>query len=167
MPFSMTGYGRYNGRYLLGRSRDSQPQPPFPGISVRLPSKYLWLEVECTQVLKEFFQRGKIDARVQLEAKPETAAPKVVLMEDLVRQYLDRLNEAKKRFRLAGRPRVEHLLTIPGGFFLAESGKDDEKALGNLVLTAVREAARRLLEMREQETALGRSQTGGRPMRER
>ena len=157
MPFSMTGYGRYSTEDTFYRveAEIRSLNHRFLEISVRLPSKYLWLEVGCTQVLKEFFQRGKIDARVQLEAKPETAAPKVVLMEDLVRQYLDRLNEAKKRFRLAGRPRVEHLLTIPGGFFLAESGKDDEKALGNLVLTAVREAARRLLEMREQEgTAL-------------
>ncbi len=155
MPFSMTGYGRYSTEdaFYKAEVEIRSLNHRFLDISVRLPSKYLWLEVECTQVLKEFFQRGKVEARVQLAPKPEAAAPKVVLMEDLVRQYLDRLNEAKKRFRLAGRPRIEHLLMIPGGFFLAESGEDDEKALGDLVLTAVKEAARRLLAMREKEGA--------------
>jgi len=153
MPFSMTGYGRYSTEDALYKTTVEirSLNHRFLDIAVRLPSPYLWLEVECTQALKEFFRRGKIEARIQLEPKPEASAPEVVLMDDLVRQYLDRLKEAKKRFRLAGRLRVEHLLRIPGGFFLAEPGKDDEKALGDLVLAAVKEAARRLLEMREKE----------------
>lgn len=155
MPFSMTGYGRYSTEDASYKTTVEirSLNHRFLDISVRLPSPYLWLEVECTQVLKEFFRRGKIEARIQLEPKPEASAPAVVIREDLVRQYLDRLNGIKKRFRLAGRLRIEHLLMIPGGFFLVESGKDDEKALGDLVLTAVKEAARRLLEMREKEGA--------------
>lgn len=155
MPFSMTGYGRHcteDAFYKITveiRSLNHR----FLDISVRLPSKYLWLEVECAQVLKEYFRRGKIEVRIQLEPKPEASAPKVEMAENLVGQYLDRIKTAKKRFRLAGRLRVEHLLMIPESFFLVESGKDDEKALGDLVLTAVKEAVGRLLEMREKEGA--------------
>ena len=153
MPFSMTGYGRYSKEDAFYKAvvEIRSLNHRFLDISVRLPSKYLWLEVECTKVLKEFFRRGKIEVRIQLEAKPEASAPKVVLMGDLVRQYLDQLNQAKKRFRLAGRLRIDNLTMIPDGFFLVESEKDDEKALGDLVLATVKEAARRLLEMREKE----------------
>ncbi|NLY89783.1 MAG: YicC family protein [Firmicutes bacterium] len=157
MPFSMTGYGRYSTEDALYKTTVEvrSLNHRFLDISVRLPSPYLWLEVECVRVLKEFFRRGRIEARIQLEPKPEVSAPQVVMADNLVRQYLNRLNEARKRFRLAGRLRIEHLLMIPEGFFLVESGKDDEKALGDLVLTAIKEAARRLLEMREKEgTAL-------------
>ena len=93
MPFSMTGYGRYSTEDALYKTTVEirSLNHRFLDISVRLPSPYLWLEVECTQALKEFFRRGKIEARIQLEPKPEASAPEVVLMDDLVRQYLDRL----------------------------------------------------------------------------
>jgi len=153
MPFSMTGYGRHFTEDALYRITVEirSVNHRFLDIYVRLPQKYLWLEFECAQVLKGLFRRGKIEVHIQLEPKPEASTTKVVMDENLLRQYLDQLGLVKQRFRLPGRLRVEHLLLIPEHFFVVEAGTNDQTILGKTVILSVKEAARRLLEMRERE----------------
>lgn len=155
MPFSMTGYGRYFTEDELYRLTVEirSVNHRFLDISVRLPKKYLWLEFECMRVLKGLFRRGKIEVHIQLDPKPEASTAKVVVDENLLRQYLDQLRLVKQRFRLPGRLRVEHLLLIREHFFMVEAGENRQTLLEETVILGVKEAARRLLEMRQREGA--------------
>lgn len=155
MPFSMTGYGRYFTEDDLFRLTVEirSVNHRFLDISVRLPKKCLWLEYECMRVLKGLFRRGKIEVHIQLEPKPEASTAKVVVDENLLRQYLDQLAQVKRRLGLPGRLRVEHLLSIPDHFFLVEAEENRQTLVEEMVLSGVKEAARQLREMREREGA--------------
>lgn len=152
MLFSMTGYGRgsaENNQQIVS-SEIRSVNHRFLDISVRLPKNYIWLEESCVRTLKSLFGRGRLDCFIQIRQKPEVNLGEVRINQGLLREYLRSFKEIKRMYRLPGRLRLEHLLTIPE-LFISVEPEEDRETLEALVSSALQKAAQELLEMRKRE----------------
>lgn len=152
MPLSMTGYGSalIEDRLYSVNIEIRSVNHRFLDINIRLPKNYLWLEESSSRLIRSLIQRGKIDCFIQIQPQTETKTQMVCYNRELLRDYLIRLQEIKRLFRLPGRIRIEHLLDLPELFFYMEPA-ENRGMIEELTLKALQEAVQKLLKMRVEE----------------
>jgi uncharacterized protein (TIGR00255 family) len=149
---SMTGYGRgeasINDVTVLVELRSVNNR--FRDLQLRCPREYMALEPRITQVLKEPFHRGRIDAFIR---RSVTHSAQVVQVDvDLAGQYLaaaENLQRAHPQLAQGGAS-LDFLLAQPGVVVVTEAEVDVRREW-QVVETALRAAIEDLLSMREQE----------------
>lgn len=118
-------------------------------IQTRIPREYLPLEEEIRKTIRQRIARGRIElfiTRSPLKGQER----RLELDETLLRQYLQGVNRAKKKFGLKGDVDLSLLGNIPELFQLRETEvkQEDEKGL---VLRIVESALKHLERSRERE----------------
>jgi uncharacterized protein (TIGR00255 family) len=149
---SMTGYGRGEASIhdvtVLVELRSVNNR--FRDLQVRCPREYMPLEPRITQILKEPFHRGRIDAFLR---RSVTHGAQVVQVDpNLADQYLLAAGTLQRRFpALAGQQvSIDYLLAQPGVLVVTEAEVDVRREW-QVVETALNAAIEDLLGMRERE----------------
>lgn len=150
---SMTGYGE--GSQSIRRARVSVQIRSLNhrhlDLQLRVPREYLSLEEEIRKALRSRIARGRIDLFVNRYAG-KASARRLEMDEDLVGQYIDRIKQLKKRYRLAGELDVALLGNIPDLVHVSET-EADPAAEKQAVMKALTMALAKLDRSREREGA--------------
>ena len=148
----MTGYGRgeasINDVTVLVELRSVNNR--FRDLQLRCPREYMALEPRITQVLKEPFHRGRIDAFVRRSVAHGTQV--VQVDPSLADQYLQAVGALQRRLpALAQEPvSLDFIVTQPGVLIVTEAEVDVRREW-QVVETALLAAIQDLLGMRERE----------------
>lgn len=148
----MTGYGRgeasINDVTVLVELRSVNNR--FRDLQVRTPREYMPLEPRITQVLKEPFHRGRIDAFIR---RSVTHGAQVVQVDpDLAGKYLQAVSTLQHNLPAlaANNLSLDFVLSQPGVLTVTEAEVDVRREW-QVVETALRAAVEDLLTMRERE----------------
>jgi uncharacterized protein (TIGR00255 family) len=148
---SMTGYGETSHlsrgtkinvqiRSLNHRHLDLQ---------LRVPREYLSFEEEIRKMIRQKILRGRIDVFIhRLPAKGQTHT--LELDEALLRQYVDSIRRAKKKFHLAGDVDVSLFARLPDVFHVREV-EADPAGEKSALLSSLEGALEKLEQSRERE----------------
>lgn len=120
---------------------------------MRLPSHYLQQELMLKNLLTPYLIRGKVTVMVQVQnAMGESFDEAANLNTDVLKAYFHRLRGIHTELGIAGEPRLESLLNLPG----VQSDKNNEiSELENLLLEeAGKMAAEGVVKTRQQEGAI-------------
>lgn len=149
---SMTGYGRgeasINDVTVLVELRSVNNR--FRDLQVRCPREYMPLEPRITQVLKEPFHRGRIDAFIRRSVSH--GAQVVQVDPDLAGQYSRAVSALQEQLPALGQQPIslDFLLSQPGVLLVTEAEVDVRREW-HVVETAMRAAIQDLLTMRATE----------------
>ncbi len=150
---SMTGFGR--GEFSDGKrsivAEIRAVNHRYSDIAVKLPRRYSFAEERVRSAVKEVARRGKIEVSVMVEHLSEDAAH-IRLNLSAARQAYDNLMLLKAEFGLKSEVELSVLAGLPD-VMKAVPDAEDEEEMGQCLETAVREAARRLDDMRTAEGA--------------
>jgi uncharacterized protein (TIGR00255 family) len=149
---SMTGYGRgeasINEVTVLVELRSVNNR--FRDLQVRCPREYMPLEPRITQVLKEPFHRGRIDAFIR---RSVTHGAQVVQVDpDLAGQYLQAVGSLQRQLPALAQQAVslDFVIGQPGVLVVVEAEVDVRREW-QVVETALNAAIEDMLHMRERE----------------
>lgn len=118
-------------------------------ISIKMPKKLSFFEVEIRNFLKDYIGRGKIDVFINYEDYTKNIAC-VKYNEELAREYLNHLNRLSEEFHLANDITTLSLSKYPEVFTLEEQAIDEEQ-LWRFLGPVIREAANKLVDTRRIE----------------
>jgi uncharacterized protein (TIGR00255 family) len=148
---SMTGYGEAS-RMARGAKISVQARSlnhRHLDLQLRVPREYLSFEEEIRKMIREKISRGRIE--LFINRYPEKGrARKLEMDEELLRQYLASMRQAKRKFKLAGDPELSLLSTLPDLFHVREVEADAAGERQGL-FGALAEALRKLEASRERE----------------
>ncbi len=159
---SMTGYGRATARGTAGgvtvelRSTNHR----FIEIEPRLPNGCVSLHGELAELIRRYVQRGRIELTVGVRSEAREKR-RVTFDPRLIEGYYSALKALKRRLRLAGEIRLEHMLALPQAVKIADERLPDvrltetirrtaEAAVRELVRSRRREGARLVADLRAQ-----------------
>jgi uncharacterized protein (TIGR00255 family) len=151
MIVSMTGYGRESvttEKHTVTVEMKSVNHR-FLEISVHLPHSLLMFEDQIRQWVKRYVQRGKTDIFVSF-AGEELVSGKLEVDWNLLRQYVQAVNETKEQFALPSNLTADQLLQVNEAFSVSERDVGVEHVKETL-FQAVGGAAAKLLDMRRDE----------------
>lgn len=151
MVNSMTGYGRFEGKW-----QDSQCIIELKSVNhrfleyhFRMPRQLMLMEDSIKKVLEKTIQRGRIEIFITLDT--EVLLNKRLLIDwTLADQYMDALQALQQKYTLQDQPQLQQLQQLEGIFTLEE----EQHALDQItafILDGVRQAAQSLCEMRARE----------------
>jgi uncharacterized protein (TIGR00255 family) len=151
---SMTGYGRgecsRDGfKITVELSSVNRKQGE---ISVLLPRELEVLEAQIRDAVNNSISRGRITARVTLHAAEGRASARVRLNAPLARAYVRELNRLARELKIPGPVTLDLLARAPGVFETDDQPADAED-FWPAVETALKDALRTLLKMRQREGA--------------
>lgn len=147
----MTGFGRFEtvtDEYKLSVEMKAVNHR-YLDISVKLPRQFGRFETGIRKLLKEHFQRGKIDVFVTYQAFGESLSC-LVYNRGLAAEYIRHFAAMEKEFGIPNDVAVSTLLRCPEVFSMETAEADDDLLWQTLAKTA-KEAALRLSEARTQE----------------
>lgn len=148
---SMTGYGEaaLQGKRARVAVQIRSLNHRHLDIQIRVPREYLAVEEEIRKRLRQRLARGRVEIFIS-RAPVGGQGRRVELDEGLLRQYLQAMRRAKKRFGLKGEADLSLLHNLPELFQLREeeAGGEDEKGM---VLQALESALKKLEQSRERE----------------
>ena len=150
MISSMTGYGKavaalpHQNLVVEIRTLNSKQLD----INLRVPQAYREKEIEIRALLREMLVRGKIDFSLSPEQSQRGEAP--VLNKSLARHYYLQLKEFAEETGLDGKEDYLALVARFPDVFSAEDATPGESEW-QVLLEAVREAARQVMAFREHE----------------
>lgn len=148
---SMTGFGRFeavtpehkitaemkavNHRYL--------------DLSIKMPKKFSYFEAGIRSLLKNYIQRGKVDVFISYEDYTEE---KLCLKYNgtLASEYMDNFVKIQRQFGIDNDVKVSMLAQMPEVLTM-EQVPEDEAQIERLLSEAVEEAAKKLVDSRNQE----------------
>jgi uncharacterized protein (TIGR00255 family) len=151
---SMTGYAqsRIESRGWAARVSVKSVNHRFLDVKLRLPEGFDLYELRLRQTVREHIHRGHIDVYVSVE--PGLAVPLQVNRE-LLRAYLDAADDLKHQIGSSSDLDIVSMLRLPGVIGgLAPAVPEDEEEqeqLGKALEGCLREALRKLDEMRRAE----------------
>jgi uncharacterized protein (TIGR00255 family) len=148
---SMTGYGEasHQARGVKVSVQVRSLNHRHLDLQLRVPREYLSFEEEIRKAIRGKVSRGRID--LFINRSPTTGQErKLELDEELLRQYLSFIKQAKRKFQLAGEVGVSLLSNIPELFRVreVETNPADER---QGVFIALETALKRLEQSRERE----------------
>lgn len=151
MLSSMTGYGSavYEDDERRVRCEARSVNHRYLDISIRLPRPYMALEERVRRVVSERVARGRIEIFVLVEefsGKRRTMS----LDTELLRNYMDAIQEARKIADLEGRLSVDTLVTLPDIIRVTEEEVDVETVWPSFEF-ALQSTLDKLVEMRRSE----------------
>lgn len=159
---SMTGYGRAEvttGKWQLTVEMSAVNRKQ-TDIAIHLPSRLTELEPEVRKRILAAISRGRVNARVQIEA---TAAGAIELFfdEELARRYIDSVRRLAAETSTGLGLSASDLFRAPGVFRLEESEAELEE-LREPLMSALDQAIVAMSEMQEREGAHLREDIEGR-----
>lgn len=151
---SMTGHGRgecaqdgFKVAVELGSVNRRQGE-----LAVTLPRELDGLEPQAREFLHRYFSRGRVTAKITLQAAPGAEAGRLHLNRPLARAYAAELAKLARELKLPGPVTLDHLVRAPGVFQI-----DEDLAQGQRFWPAVKSALERacaaLVKMRQREGA--------------
>ena len=149
---SMTGYGEAERATAAGTLRVEVRTVNHRhfNANVRLPSSLQRWEAEMREWLRATLSRGA--ASVTLRLEPPAGTPRGLRIdEERVNTYLALLNELRLRFGVAGEPDLALVSRFSDVFVRDEGDAEAAEVEGDDLRAVVEEAARRNVEMREEE----------------
>lgn len=157
---SMTGYGRSDATGKEGsftveiRSVNNR----YIDIQVKTPRSLAGLEPRIKKALQDHFSRGRFDVFITRNGEGERAM-RLAVNESLAAQYIEIVNDLKKRFDLAGNVDVSLIAGVPD-LITAVDAKEDLDTLWQRIAAGLNRAIESLDGMRADEgAALGRDIT--------
>lgn len=157
MLFSMTGFGRATAELdgLAATVELRSVNNRFCEVVVRGPRDLSRWETDITNLIKKRFARGRVTAQIQVDYPTNTGA-NVSINATVAKRYARLLKDLRKAARINDRPKLEHLLTLPGVIVTDEDSSSSDE-VWRVVQAALAAAIDGLEEMRGREgDALGR-----------
>jgi uncharacterized protein (TIGR00255 family) len=155
---SMTGYAQARSEqdgWTLRLSLRSVNHR-FLDLRVRMPEGFEAFEPQMRQLVRDCLHRGHVDLTLHIEASKSAG---LQINRDIAAAYLRAIEELRQEFNLAPEPHLVALLRLPGvvaspalsGVLPASSDEEELGQLGAQVSACLKEALRRLEEMRLEE----------------
>ncbi len=147
---SMTGFGRAEvsdgKRNIVCEIKSVNHR--YCDINVKMPRRYNFAEEKVKSAIKETVNRGKLDVSIMVENVTENDL-NIRLNPMVAKQYMDSLKELQSIVPVDGDATIslEYLASLPD-VLKAVPDVDDEEEMTKAILAPVREAAKRLDEMR-------------------
>ncbi len=152
MIASMTGFGR-GGAEVAGASATVELRSVnnrFCEVSMRLPRSLAEHENDVQALIKQHFDRGRINVGVQVEAAVEKALG-LQVDDNVTRAYARLLEDLRQAAGIEAPVQLEHLLTFTDIFTTEETADETVEHAWEAVLAALGEAIEALRTMRRQE----------------
>jgi len=111
-----------------------------------MPRAYSFAEEKVKAAIRETVRRGKIDVTITVDSAADDDV-KLELNKALARQYYEKLTELSDAFDVMGNISLEYLASMPDVIKTTRSHPDEEE-ITEAILIPVRDAARKLDEMR-------------------
>ncbi len=150
---SMTGFGR--SEYTDGKRsiivEIKSVNHRYSDITIKMPRRYSFAEDRLKGAVKDIARRGKIDVSIMVENITEDDT-NVRVNTMVARQYYNNLRELQKEFDVSGDITLQFLSTLPDVMKAIPDVEDEDAIYKNLEIP-VREAAKKLDEMRTLEGA--------------
>lgn len=148
---SMTGYGEgsYQSRTAKISVQVRSLNHRHLDLQLRCPREYLGFEEEIRKALRQKVSRGRVDLFIN-RAPIKGQERKLDVDEELLRQFLSFIREAKKKFHLSGEVDVALLSDVPDLFRVREI-ETDPAAERPGVFAALATALNKLDQSRERE----------------
>ncbi|MBI3354484.1 MAG: DUF1732 domain-containing protein, partial [Nitrospirae bacterium] len=148
---SMTGYARSEwtgeGKSYVAEIRSVNHK--YCDVSVKLPRTLLSLEGMVKGIIQKEFSRGKFDVIISRNGSDDYAK-RLVLDEELVRQYFNILQDLKARFGLKGEIDI-NLLSGFSDMIKVSPVEEDEKEVARILKKILHKAIISLIEIRKRE----------------
>lgn len=145
---SMTGFGRSEyadgKRHIIVELKSVNHR--YSDISIKMPRRYSFAEDRLKNVVKDIARRGKMDVSIVVENLTEEDTT-VKLNTMVAKQYYENLRALQQTFDVAGDITLQFLATLPD-VMKAIPDVEDEEAIYKSLEIPVREAAKKLDEMR-------------------
>jgi len=150
MVSSMTGFGRAQiSRDGIDVSVEIKSlNSRFLEINLKLPAIVQPKEFEIKELIRRRISRGKITVTIDFKVNPSVQSP-IKVNFDFVGAYVKALRELKRKFKVKGEIKLEHLLSLPNifdvnSFDISEEQweilkEGIEKALENLIESRCKE----------------------------
>lgn len=150
---SMTGYGKtesiFNKNTITIELRSVNNR--FLDISTKMPKNLSHFETNLRQKIKNKISRGSIFLSINMGSSESESIP-TSYNEAAVKALLEIAADIKKKYKVEGELRLEHLLSMPDIIQYTDSSSDDE-ALESHLFEYLDKALDQLIEMREREGA--------------
>ncbi|WP_249869838.1 YicC/YloC family endoribonuclease [Oceanobacillus saliphilus] len=151
MVSSMTGYGKetqlIEKTSIMIEIRSVNHR--FLDVMVKMPRSFLFLEDKLKKIAQSYFQRGRIEIYVGLEGD-NLSRKKLTADWELMDQYMEQLNEAKRRYELSGELPLSVMTTIPDFFQIQETQEDTDEFHAR-ILNGTEKACKQVSMMRMEE----------------
>lgn len=148
---SMTGYARSEwsgeGKSYVAEIRSVNHK--YCDVSIKLPRTLLSLEGMVKGIIQKEFSRGKFDVIISRNGSDDYAK-RLVLDEELVRQYFNILQDLKARFGLKGEIDI-NLLSGFSDMIKVSPVEEDEKEVARILKKVLHKAIISLIEIRNRE----------------
>ena len=147
---SMTGFGRAEvsdgKRNIVCEIKAVNHR--YCDINVKMPRRYNFAEEKVKSAIKEIVNRGKLDVSIMVENVTENDL-NIRLNPMVAKQYMDSLKELQKAVPVDGDATIslEYLASLPD-VLKAVPDVEDEEEMIKAILAPVREASKKLDEMR-------------------
>lgn len=152
MICSMTGFGRAelkkNDVEIVAEIHSVNNR--FLDIQVRLPKQFIHLEHEVKALVKGFALRGHINVFVNLKLLSEEELNGMKINEETVSSYLKLLKRLKKKYRLAGRLKIDHVLAF-SDIFSSDENSEFKAEIWEATKKILQKALENFLTMRQEE----------------
>lgn len=148
---SMTGFGRgeYSNEECSVTAEIRSVNHRYCDISVKMPHMpytFQFVEDATRKAIREYIFRGKVECKLTIELLKSSNST-ITLNRDVMKQYLNCVEEMKQDFGIGGDLTVETATSLPG-IFDVEPTAFDEKLVLEACTGAATEAAKNLSEMR-------------------
>ncbi|OQX87337.1 YicC family protein [candidate division KSB1 bacterium 4484_87] len=122
---SMTGFGRAelakDDFEVLAEVRSVNNR--FLDVQVKLPKQFYHLEHEVKNIVRDYIARGRVNVYVNLKYQNGDGANGLEIDDHVVRMYLKLLENLKKKYRLSGKIKIDHLLNFTDIFSFEAVGE--------------------------------------------
>ncbi len=151
MVRSMTGYGReviHSGDTAV-TVEVRGVNHRFLNIAVKSPRTILFMEEQIKKVLQSYFQRGHLDVYINIDG--DGMIQKELKTDwDLLAQYMDHFDQAKKQYELEGKIPASIITAIPDLMTVQEVEMESD-VFFDIILTGVHGACEKMKDMSQKE----------------
>lgn len=151
MAVSMTGFGRAQeniGNTIITVEIRSVNHR-YLDFSAKIPRTFLFVEDKIKRIITAYFERGRVEVYIAIEGDG-FVKKKLVADWELMDQFIQRINEAKDRYSLAGEIPVTLLTSLPEMITVQEKEEQPDN-LKELILKNTELACKQVLKMRKEE----------------
>jgi len=148
----MTGFGRAELRKkeieISAEVRSVNNR--FLDIQVRLPKSYFQLEHDVKSLVRQYVSRGRLSVYINLKSFGEDTYDGIKINHEYVEKYWRLLNGLKKKFKIPGKLKLDHLLAFQDVFTYEENGQFEE-AVWEKAKNVLKESLENFTQMRQKE----------------
>lgn len=149
----MTGYGRgFAEEHELQINVEIKTvNHRFAEYQIRMPRQLFFMEDKIKKQISEYIKRGRVEVFITLEGSG-LSTRKLEVDWELADEYVSLMSEFQKKYNLTSKPELQDLLQLDNVITIVEQ-QTDHPGLEGTVISAVKNAAYSLLQMRQHEGA--------------